>query len=97
MSDMAVWLQEQAQEAELREFLKQIIEEEGLRGPALGIAKQVLARGIDSLPPNQSAVFDRYVIPKCGLCGDCDPLSEAGYIYDNGYCSHCEHMLSKDD
>lgn len=80
----------------MREYLQQCIEEGALQGPALGIAKQVLTRGLKSLSEKQQAVFDRYIAPPCTRCGE--TLSR-GWLQMNGagLCDYCDHVLFDDD
>lgn len=74
-----------------------------LDGPALGITKQAISEGIDSLSEAQLHVFKKYVVDEhasidCARCGEEIPLSELMVAFDNGHlCSWCWHMTSKDD
>lgn len=69
---------------------------------SVGIARKVIADGLDSLNEKQLAVFDRYIRPEieidCKRCGCPVPLSEITLAIDNGgYCGYCDHQMAKDD
>jgi hypothetical protein len=86
-----------------RDFLKQIVDMEHLEGPALGVTKQVIEKGEESLSEKQNHVFKKYVIDEytvqeCSRCGHDIPWPE---MYDaateHGMCNWCWHMTQKDD
>jgi hypothetical protein len=67
----------------------------------LGITKQVIDKGEDSLSEKQKYVFNNEVLKNyesksCNLCACEIPWSEMYQALDNGgYCGYCEHKLSK--
>ena len=85
---------ETEKEAE-KAFLELLIENEDLNGDALGITKQVIAKGEDSLSPRQKFVFQRDVIRVFGRpCEGCDcdiPWDEKYDAYHDrdGFCFDC--------
>ena len=85
------------------EFLQKVIDMEHLEDAALGITKQVIGKGMESLSEKQKHVFqihvlDVFTIPECSR-GGCDiPWSEMyDAATDHGMCSWCWHMSQKDD
>jgi hypothetical protein len=68
---------------------------------ALGITRQVIDRGEDSLSPKQKFVFKRdvldvFVTAECKCCGGPVPWSEMYQAYHNGgYCAGCAWRLYK--
>jgi DNA-directed RNA polymerase subunit RPC12/RpoP len=82
------------------EYIQEIIDGEHLDGAALGIAKQVADRGLDSLSDKQKYVFERdvmshYYVEECERCGNEIPWEEMYQATDSNYCSYCEHMYQK--
>lgn len=71
--------------------------EDCLTGAALGIAKQIVARGWNSLTQKQQDVFTEIVVPAakrdCQRCGNEIETSdlELGGIY----CGWCQHQVDK--
>ncbi|MDY3554246.1 hypothetical protein R5W24_003365 [Gemmata sp. JC717] len=87
-----------------QEVLEYLAESGDIDGAALGITRQVLSHGRDSLSAAQETVFERHVAGEffrmeCGLCGDRMPTNEVVYALSEGnrYCSHCQHVTSKPD
>lgn len=84
-------------------FLSEVINAGHLDGKALGITKQVIEKGQDSLSDKQEYVFKKEVVRefismKCGRCGNGIPWSEMYAASGNGgFCGYCAHMMSKDD
>ena len=82
-------------------FLRELIEWDLLEGSALGIAKQVLAQGVDSLSAKQLYVFENHIIAartveECTRCAHDIPWHEMVAAYRNGgYCDYCEHMRTR--
>lgn len=90
---------DQFEEGAFYEWLRKITDQ--LEQPALGIALQVLDRGLSSLTDKQHYVFERYVVEehataKCSLCSHRIPWSEMYQARDTGLCGYCEKTLSKD-
>lgn len=84
-----------------KDFLQEVMSE--LEGAALGIVKQVIDKGEDSLSDKQKYVFetqvlDQFTISECSRCGGDIPWSEMyAAATDTGMCSYCAHMVQKDD
>src|SRR4051812_45412288 len=76
-----------------KDFLRQLLRH--LDEAALGVTKQVIAKGEDGLSQDQKSVFKRdvldvFVTAKCKGCGCNVPWSEMYPAYQNGgYCAHC--------
>jgi hypothetical protein len=93
---------DEMEEAEKNDFLRQLIEGNHLDGAALGITKQVLDKGEESLSPKQKFVFQQdvlneFVTAECRRDGGTIPWSEMYRAYHNGgYCAYCEYMMNKD-
>ena len=90
-------------EFEMRDFVKELIDQNQLEGSALGIAKQFLDQGEESLSDKQKYVFqknviDEFVTKECTLCRLEIAWEEMSFAYDNGgFCGYCAHLLDKDD
>jgi hypothetical protein len=100
MSRIGQYLDEQAED----EVLAYLVENEGeyLQGPAVGIATQVLERGMRSLSERQAYVFERYVRPflnlECRRCHIPMPACEiVCALSEGGLCGWCNHMAGKLD
>jgi len=84
-------------------FLQQLVDSKHLEGAALGITKQVIDKGEESLSAAQRSVFnkqviDQFVTHECSRGGHDVPWSEMYEAYTNGgYCSYCQHMKDKLD
>lgn len=87
----------------LNEFLEWLINTGELRDAALGVTRQVIDRGIESLTAKQKEVFDvhvlgTHIIENCERCSHSIPMSEMVAAKDNGgLCGYCEHMVSKNE
>ena len=83
------------QEEGFREFLQRVIAEEDLEPRELGITKQALAQGVESLSRNQFYMFQKYVleihaVDKCIQCEEEIPWHEMIDVSRNGgYCIVC--------
>lgn len=92
---------EEMEAAEKNYFLRQLIEGYRLDGPALGITRQVIDKGEDSLTEKQKFVFrrdvlDEFVTAACCHCDGKVPWSEMYSAYHNGgYCAGCAYDLYK--
>ncbi len=79
----------------LADYLKELIKGEGLQEVALGVAKQFLAQGYESLSDKQKYVFDEYIIKvfvtqRCKHCEERISWEEMYFAYQNGgYCGYC--------
>ena len=84
-------------------FLQELLDGDCLEGASAGIAKKVIADGVESLSQKQKYVFDTYVLgeyvtPECSRCSNVIPWCEMYTAYDNGgLCNWCWHMTTKDD
>ena len=82
-------------------FLQELIEWEQIEGAALGIAKQVLDKGLESLSEQQDFVFRKYVVEanfvdRCKRCGNEIAWHEMVFAHRNGgFCEYCEHMRNR--
>jgi len=109
-NDYAVRQAEEGERQAMREYLQKRIELsecgdsvpiellsfEPLQGPALGIAKQVLERGLESLSQLQRQIFDCYIDPPCKFSGGEMTWDWRLYGDDPTICDYCDHMLDKD-
>lgn len=92
---------EYSEQNEIDELLELLVSNVHLKNPALGITKQVIDRGADSLSKKQKYVFEnevlkKYVLESCSICGGTIPWSEMYPAIENGgVCGYCEHKLSK--
>ena len=85
---------------DLIDFLKEIIDREEIKDVALGIAKQVLDKGVDSMSEKQKNVIENFVEYytkniECERCsnGNVSTLTDYIFIQENshGLCSMCEY------
>lgn len=80
-------------------FLKLLVEHGHLDGAALGITKQVISHGLESLSEKQKCVFKKSVIDElthdyCSLCCKILEWSELHTALDgDGICDYCDHHL----
>jgi hypothetical protein len=90
------------QESAEGEVLEYLIAYDLLEGPALGIAKQVLSKGTESLTEKQEYIYQRFVADKyfsleCDRCSTPMPTCEVVYALTEGddLCAWCRHMKAK--
>jgi hypothetical protein len=87
-------------EGDFEGFMEELIKSGRLNSKEVGIAKQMLQNGYDSLSEKQKYVFDKMIednsVEECQRCA-CDiPWSEMLEALDNGgYCNYCQHMMEK--
>lgn len=65
----------------------------------IGITKQVIDNGYNSLSDKQKMVFKIYILePNLLKCGRCEQFlwEEADYIRENGLCTYCQKMWDND-
>lgn len=67
---------------------------------AIGISKQLIDKGYDSLSPKQKKVIDivanKHFYKECTHCGDSIPWCEMMFAINNGgMCTHCVHVWDK--
>ena len=74
-------------------FIEELISGDHLEGAALGIAKQAVTKGPDSLNGNQSAVLEaairEFSPEECGTCHNEIPWSERYQARNSGRCLGC--------
>lgn len=74
-------------------FIRQLIDAEMLEGAALGVAKQAVTQGPDSLSPPQTGALEigmrSYIRKKCESCANSIPWSEMFQAIDSGRCLGC--------
>jgi hypothetical protein len=74
-------------------FIQELIDGGRLEGAALGIAKQVVAKGPDSLSGSQDAVLEatmrEFSTELCESCGNPIPWSERYQAAKSGRCCGC--------
>lgn len=88
------------QEGDEYEIVKLLCERDDLlQGASLGVAKQVVSKGRESLSRRQQYVFQRYIADeyfkmKCGNCGVGMPTSDVVIALMEGddWCGDCQHM-----
>ncbi|GAB4211054.1 MAG: hypothetical protein OHK0022_45180 [Roseiflexaceae bacterium] len=83
-----------------QEYIDVICSSGLIEGKALGIAKQVVDRGFESLSFKQKFVFetdvmDEFYVAECDRCGEKIVWEEMSSAYDSGFCSYCEHVWDK--
>ncbi len=83
-------------------WLEHLINQNLLDGAPLGVTRQAIDKGVDSLTEKQRQVFDRHVVQAnqqcCDLCGDTPPWPEQVHMSTNGgLCGACYYRLNKDD
>ncbi len=89
--------------SDLNEFLEKLIADELLEGAVLGITRQCMAQGVDSLTMRQLEVFDRgikkFITRYCQRCGRSDiPFSDMYIAYENkGLCDYCNYKMTYAD
>lgn len=82
-------------------FVKELISGGYLEGAALGVAKQWVSEGDESLSPKQAAVLKRYVFEPfvtehCKFCSQVIPWSEMLAAHENGgMCGWCQNGWEK--
>lgn len=85
---------DQIDEAEFRDFLRDLLDSGALRRAAVNVTRKVIARGTDSLSERQRAIFEHDVLDlyvyDCRQCGVSPPWSERIYMRRNGgLCGTC--------
>ncbi|AUS03463.1 hypothetical protein [Paenibacillus larvae] len=85
-------------------YVDELLEEECLEGGAvIGIAKQIVSKGVPSLSELQLRTFinhgiwEHYYLEECGRCGEEIPWSEMRFALEHGNCSYCQHKIDKDE
>lgn len=93
-------LNEIIDENDFKGYLKELVSLNYLEGTALGIAKQVITKGVNSLTDKQKYVFqneviDKYVKDYCERCSNSIPWSEMSIAHETGFCGWCQHQFEK--
>ena len=100
MSGVVEHHQKLEEQRELTALLERLLEAEVIEdGPARGIARLVVDRGVESLSEKQSYVFRKHVQepfcqPECDRCGERIPVAEAWDVEHGdtaSMCSGCKH------
>lgn len=93
---------ERQEKDDYNEYLSQLIKCDEITDATLvGITKQVIARGVDSLSSNQTYRFKNDVVenfpqPECLRCSELIPFSEAiEYLHGDTLCGSCQHTWDK--
>lgn len=93
---------EDEQNADIEDFLKEVVERGEIDGVALGIAKQVLGKGVKSMSEKQKNVIDNYIKfyikdIECDRClnGNVSVLTDYIFIKENGLCPMCNYDKEK--
>jgi len=95
---------EEEYNSDLSDFLKEVINREEIDGVALGIAKQVLDKGVQSMSEKQKKVIDNFVDYykkgiECERCmnGNVSNLTDYIFIKENSHdlCPMCEYDREK--
>lgn len=90
---------EQEEEKRAAEWMQYFLTSEKLINPVeIGIAKQIIETGLSSLTSKQKKVYQQYIYPKTQIKCDCGcDLDVADVIEDDGLCSYCRRLFSKND
>lgn len=87
---------------EFEEYVSVLLKLGYLQGDkVIGIGKQIVTKGSSSLTENQSKCFIKYglhegnYIETCVMCSHTIPWCEKLDALDDGFCSHCRHLLEK--
>lgn len=89
---------EEEENNDLIDFLNQLIAREEITGAALGIAKQVVNKGVNSMTERQKSVIDNLTegIKRNNICERCSNgnvsiLTDYLYISENKLCPMCQY------
>ncbi|RBP89385.1 hypothetical protein DFO70_11132 [Cytobacillus firmus] len=85
-------------------YVSELLQGDLIEGPAVvGIAKQIVSKGADSLTEAQIKTFIDFGLSKgnyveyCDRCAEEIPWSEMFLALDDHYCAYCRHLMEKDD
>jgi hypothetical protein len=101
MGQAKQYLEEHQEEIEMKDLLQELIDTGHLENPALGITRQVIAQGRQSLSERQAYVFQtqvwkQYVLEECSSCEHSIPWSEMYEALSNGgRCGYCVHKAER--
>lgn len=85
-------------------FLKEMIDREEIKDVALGIAKQVISKGVDSMSDKQSKVINIFVESyikdiECDHCSNGNVTNLTDYIFikdsSDNLCPMCNYDMEK--
>lgn len=103
-NSMIEYIEKRMNEEDFSIYVSDLLDSERLDGEVvIGIAKQIIDRGVSSLTPNQKITFIRYgllldnYVDECNRCTLEIPWSEMLFALDDGFCAYCRHMIEKDD
>jgi hypothetical protein len=97
---------DEIEEQQFKDYLKYIIESYGIDEVVAGITKQVISKGLDSLSPKQSFIFqkeilDIYTQKECVFCETdipwCEMHANIPKDEEDGLCTYCRHREEKND
>jgi len=102
MGQMKTRMMEDIENEDIIDFLSELVRREDISGAILGIAKQVISKGVSSMSMKQKAAIDSYIERykkenECEVCININITSLNDYIYisDNGICPNCEYSRRK--
>ena len=90
------------EDPQLAMFLRELLENDALEGPVVGITLRAIAEGPEALTPRQHDAFETYVLErhcrkKCRLCGCIVSPDEIGMLFErDGLCSWCDYRVWSD-
>ena len=91
---------EKEHNSDLEDFLKELIDREEIQDVALGIAKQVLHKGVESMSEKQETVINNFINYyrkniECAKCANGNVANLTDYIFikenSHGLCPMCEY------
>lgn len=95
-------MEENEANGNLVEFLEEMLKRDEFSGALEGIAKQVVAKGVNSMTSKQSAVVEKFVEGyreknECDRCsnGNVTSLTDLIFISENGLCPMCDNDREK--
>lgn len=86
--------------SDIVQFLEELIKREEIKDAALGIAKQVISKGVDSMSVKQRQVLDNFIDHykkhvECDRCSNDNVSNLMDYIFikdsEFGLCPMCEY------
>lgn len=91
------------QSEETKSLTEYLLEQDSLTHPvSIGVAKQIVDKGLSSLSDKQYKVFEEHIKPlidevmePCPVCGDYPRSKEDAEILEFEGC-HCQHRMMKD-
>lgn len=91
-------------DTEFEVYVSELLQGNYIEGPAVvGIAKQIVSKGVESLSDPQINTFIDFGLSKgnfvkyCDRCAEDIPWSEMLSALDDHYCAYCRHLIEKED